>query len=607
MKLTYDKKRLIYSVIVLILLFFILLFGNILLSFANLRWDLTEEKLYTLSKGTKNIISKIKTPITIKLFYSRSNPHVPTYLKLYARRVKEFLEEYERASNGKIHVEIYDPKPDSDEEEWAEKYGLKAMETAEGEKIYFGLVFQSADRIDKIPFLDPSEEQLLEYKITRAIYNLQNPKKKVIGIISGLPVFGNQKKGKDEWLFIKELKKTYKVKEIKEDAKEIDKDVDLLLVIYPKDVKPSLEYAIDQFILSGKNAIILIDPYCLSESNGVGTLQGEPLKKLFSSWGIRFTYRKAVADLKNSTYIRTKNVIKESPVIITARSDSFDKSNIITSGLDNMLFPIAGSIEKGKNCKLKFETLIHSSKESDLLSIFFVSMGTDFVRRHISPKGKEYPLAVMLSGKFHTAFKSPPKDTPKDAKHIKMENKKSVVLIVGDTDFIADNFYVQKTNLLGFVISRIFNDNLNFLLNACEFLTGNQDLISLRTRGKFERPFLKVLELKAKAEEKWLQKERELEKQVEILNNRLKQLEKQKKESESLVLTPEQEKEIERFRQEKIRIQHELREVRKNLRADIERLGLWLKFINIFLMPLLISFSGILFALYRRRRSRQGR
>ncbi len=605
MKLTYDKKRLIYSVIGLILLFFIILLVNILLSFANLRWDLTEEKLYTLSKGTKHIISKIKTPVTIKLFYSRSNPHIPTYLKLYARRVKEFLEEYERASNGKIHIEIYDPKPDSDEEEWAEKYGLKAMETAEGEKIYFGLVFQSADRMDKIPFLDPSEEQLLEYKITRAIYNLQNPKKKVIGIISGLSVFGGQKK--DEWLFIKELKKTYKVKEIKKDAKGIDKDVDLLLVIYPKDIKPSLEYAIDQFILSGKNAIILMDPYCLSESKGVGTLQGEPLKKLFSSWGIRFTYKKAVADLKNSTYIRTQNMIKESPVIITARSDSFDKSNIITSGLDNMLLPIAGSIEKEKDCKLKFETLIHSSKESDLVNIFFVNMGTDFVRRQMNPKGKEYPLAVMLRGRFHSAFKSPPKDAPKDIKQIKEGKKESVVLIIGDSDFIADNFYVQKTNLLGFIISRIFNDNLNFLLNACEFLTGNQDLISLRTRGKFERPFLKVLELKAKAQERWLQKERELEKQVEILNNRLKQLEKQKKESERLVLTPEQEKEIERFRQEKIRIQHELKEVRKNLRADIERLGLCLKFINIFLMPLLISFFGILFALYRRRKARQER
>jgi len=604
----YDKRRLVYSVAGLIVLFFIILFVNIIISYANLRWDLTEDKLYSLSKGTKHILSQLKFPVTIKFFYSKSNPHIPTYLKLYAKRVKEFLEEYEHASKGKVCVEVYDPKPDSDEEEWAEKYGLKPVETAEGDKIYCGLVFLSADRIDKIPFLDPSEEQLLEYKITRAIYNLQHPEKKVIGIISGLPVFGDKKKGTEEWLFIKELKKTYKVKEIKKDAKEIDKDVDLLLVIYPKDIKPSLEYAIDQFILSGKNAIILVDPFCLSDT-GADMLKKATLEKLFSAWGIGFSSKYAVADLKQSTLIRTHGEIKDSPVIITARGSSFDKSHIITSGLDNMLLPVAGAIEKKKkDLKLKFEPLIYSSKDSDLVSIFFVTMGTDIVRKQISPKGKRYPLAVSLTGRFKTAFpEGPPKEVSKEVKQIKEAKNASTVIIVGDSDFICDDFYVQKTKIFGFVISRIFNDNLNFLMNSCEFLTGNQDLISLRTRGRFERPFIKVLELKAKAQQKWLQKEKELEKQVEALNRRLQELEKQKKESERLVLSPEQEREIERFRQEKIRIQHELKEVRKKLRADIERLGFWIKFINMFFMPFMICLFGIGFALYRQKKARQGR
>ncbi len=604
----YDKKRLVYSVVGLVVLFFIILFANIIISYANLRWDLTEDKLYSLSDGTKHILSRIKTPVTIKFFYNKSNPHVPTYLKLYAKRVQEFLEEYEHASKGKVHIEVYDPKPDSDIEEWAEKYGLKSMETGEGDKIYCGLVFTSADRIDKIPFLDPSEEQLLEYKITRAIYNLQHPEKKVIGIVSGLPVFGDKKEGTEEWLFIKELRKTYKVKEIKKDAKEIDKDVDLLIVIYPKDIKPSLEYAIDQFVLSGKNALILVDPYCLSDT-GAGMLKKATLEKLFSAWGISFSSKKAVADLKQSTLIKTHGQIKDSPVIITARGFSFDKSHIITSGLDNMLFPVVGTIErKKKESKLRFEPLVYSSKDSDLVSIFFVTMGTEFVRRQISPQGKRYPLVVSLNGRFKTAFpEGPPKDAPKKVKQIKEAKNPSTVIIVGDCDFICDDFYVQKTRILGFVISRIFNDNLNFLLNSCEFLTGNQDLISLRTRGKFERPFIKVLELKAKAQEKWLQKEKELEKQVEAVNRRLEELEKRKKESEKFVLSPEQEREIERFRQEKIRIQHELKEVRKKLRADIERLGLWLKFVNMFFMPFLISLFGIGFALYRQKKARQGR
>jgi len=418
-----------------------------------------------------------------------------------------------------------------------------------------------------------------------------------------LPVFGD-KSNPEEWLFIKELKKSYRVKMIKQDVKNIDKDIDLLIVIYPKNIKPELEYAIDQFILSGKNAILLVDPYCLSDISNK-TFKNASLDKLFSAWGINFNSKDVLADLQQSTYIKSHNVIKESPVIITARGQAFNKSNIITSGLDNMLLPVCGVITKKKSCKLGFEPLIHSSKDSDLVNVFIVSMGTDYVRRQITPTGKEYPISVMLRGRFKTAFPNgPPKGINKKG-YIKEERGKSTVIIIADSDFISDDFYVQKTNLLGFVIKRIFNDNLNFFLNACEFLTGNQDLISLRTRGKFERPFTAVLKLKAKAQEKWLEKEKELEKQVEVVNKRLEELQKKKKESERFILSPAQEREIEKFRQQKIRIQHELRDVKKKLRADIERLGLILKFVNIVLMPIIICIFGISFAVYRQRKAKK--
>ncbi len=592
-----DIKRIAVSVIEVSLLLFLLILINVLLSYANLRWDITEEKLYTLSEGTKNIISKIKTPITIKFFYSKSNPSVPAYIKLYAKRVKEFLEEYEKEGRGKIRLEVYDPKPDSDEEEWAEKYGLRGIETEGGEKIYCGLVFLSEERIERIPFLDPSEEELLEYKVTQAIYKLQNPKKKVIGILSFLPVFE-----KKEWLFVKELRKMYEVRKIKKDVKRIDPDTDLLLIIHPKKIDKNLEYAIDQFILSGKNAIILTDPYCIStETPDIGLRTG--LEDLFSSWGISVVQDKAVADIEQATYVRSGNLIKESPVVITAREGSFSKESVITSGLENMLFPIAGYIEKKKK-DISFETLIHSSKSSDTISVFIVGMGSEFVRKRVKPKGKEYPIAVLIRGRFKSAFSSPPKGFSKKD-HIKEAKKSSAIIVVADSDFLNDDFYVEKTQIFGLVISRIFNDNLNFLLNACEYLTGTEDLISIRTRGRFERPFKKVLELKAKAQKKWLEKEKELEKQAEIINERLKELEKKRKESGKLVLSSELEKEIQRFREQKIRIQHELREVRKTLRADIERLGMILKFINIFLMPLFISFAGIGLAIYRQRKTKR--
>jgi len=177
-------------------------------------------------------------------------------------------------------------------------------------------------------------------------------------------------------------------------------------------------------------------------------------------------------------------------------------------------------------------------------------------------------------------------------------------LVVADADFLADPFYVQKRNIMGVIITRVFNDNLNFMANACEVLTGGQDLIEIRTRGRFERPFTKVLALQRKAQQKWLAKEQELVRQAEETNLKLRELEQQKDASQRLILSPEQEREIALFRERKLKIQRELKQVRKNLRAEIEALGLKLKAINIFLMPFFVSIAGVAFAIYRHRRRR---
>ncbi len=188
-------------------------------SFANIRWDTTQEKIYTLSDGTKTILSNMEQPLVVKFFYNETNRNIPANLKLYSRRVKDFLSEYEQMSGEKLRVEMVDPKEDSDEEEWARKYGLKGFQVAGDEKIYCGLVFLAADQEDKIEFLDPSREDLLEYDVTRIIQRLQNPKKKVIGIVTGLPVFGagrgmpfQQQGGAEPWLFVTEMRKTYDVR-----------------------------------------------------------------------------------------------------------------------------------------------------------------------------------------------------------------------------------------------------------------------------------------------------------------------------------------------------------------------------------------------------------
>ncbi len=622
----YDLKKILVSTTGLAVLFMIIILINIIISYADIRWDATEDKIYSLSQGTKNIVSNIEVPITVKFFFSRSNPDVPVNMKIYAKRVLEFLYEYKRASRGKIKVEDYDPRADSDEEEWAQKYGIKAIQLPSGNKIYLGAVFLAADQEETIEFLDPNREELLEYDITRIIHRLMNPEQKVIGIISPLPVFGSSDmspvKGQypemSPWFFVTELKKTYDVRKIDFSADSIDPDVDLLVIIHPKEMKPEMQYAVDQYVLSGGNAIVFVDPFCIMDSQGNQQFmspQGSSLNKLFAAWGISMDTGKVVADLDYPTYIRTRNnMTEESPVMLTVRGQALNRSDVVTSKLETMLFPVVGAITKTEESNYQFETMVRSGKNSELISSFKAGLGAAAIRRDFAPTPEDYNLVVLVRGKFKTAFTAgPPKEKGSKTgasgisrkEHIEAAEKKSTIIIVADADMLADQFYVQKGRLLGFPVSRVFNDNLNFFSNACEFLTGSDDLINIRCRGKFERPFTTVLELKARAQERWLAKEKELVRQAEATNERLRKLEQQKDRSQRLIVSPEQEKEIAKFREEKRRINRELKQVRKNLRADIENLGIVLKGINMFLMPLAVSIGGIGFAIYRRKRMKR--
>lgn len=616
-----EIRKALLSTTGLIAVFFILILINVIVSYANIRWDATENRIYSLSEGTKHILADLTQPVDIQFYYNKNSNNIPNEMKLYATRVRDFLTEYERASHGKIKVEMYDPKPDSDEEEWAQKYGLHAIQTSTGEKIYCGLVFLAADQVGKIEFLDPGKEELLEYDITRAIQRLGNPKRKVIGVISGLPVFGNpayarmgQPGAGAEWLFITELKKTYEVKEIPLSSVAIDPAPDLLLIIHPKNISKKLQYAVDQYVLSGGNAIVFVDPYCISDTSRQSYM-GPPsssLPTLFKAWGISFDPSKVVVDFDQTTPVRTRdNRVEQSPVMISARNEAFNSGNVVTAGLESMLFPLVGALNKTKDSTFEFEPLVRSGKNASLIEAFKAGMGLDMIRRKFVPGKERLYLCARISGKFKTAFpEGPPKDEKgKDRKEqgagekqLKEATKACNVIVVGDADLLADRFYVQQGQFLGVTISKVFNDNLNFVSNACETLTGSNDLIALRTRGRFERPFEVVLALQQKAQQRWLSKEKELTKEAEETNQKLKELERQKGVSQKLILSTEQEKEIARFREQRSRINHELKEVRKNLRADIEALGNMLKAINIFLMPLFVCIAGLFFAFFKYRR-----
>ncbi|UCF84093.1 MAG: GldG family protein [Desulfobacteraceae bacterium] len=621
----YDFKKTLVSTTGLLVLFFILILVNVLFSYASIRWDATEDKIYSLSQGTKKILSGLAESVTIKFFYSRSNRDLSTNIKLYAKRVREFLSEYEHASSGRLKVEEYDPKVDSDEEEWAQKYGIRAMQTPAGDKIYCGLVLLAADQEETIEFLDPTREELLEYDITRIIHRLQSPEKKVVGVISTLPVFGGmegspapfQPSNRTPWLFVQEMKKSYEVRKIDLSTDRIEPSIDLLLILHPRDLSAKLQYAVDQYVLSGRNVLIFVDPFCISDTSQ-GRQQfmrppGSTLEKLFSAWGIVMEPAKALADFDQPTRVRTRNnMVENNPVWISARGPALSKEDVITSRLESMLFPIAGAIKKTEGSDCEFEPMVQSGENSALIDVIMANFGASAIRRDFVPAGERFTIAARVRGKFKTAFPAgPPKDEKAKSNnnpekdHLKTAKERATLIIVADADMMADEFYVQRSRILGFAISKVFNDNLNFLFNATEILTGSADLIGIRSRGKFERPFTTVLKLERRARERWLSKEKELAKQAENTNRKLRELEQQKDASQRLIISPEQEAEITKFREQKLRINRELKQVRKSLRADIEALGTTLRNINVFLMPFFVSLGGIGFAIYKQRRMKR--
>jgi len=594
----------------IVIVFLILIFANVLIAKMNIRWDATGEKLYSLSDATKGIASKLKNPVTIKFFYSEDNINIPANIKAYAKRVRDFLDEYENAGSGKIVLETINPVYDSEEEDLAQKYGIKGLSLPTGEKVYFGLVALSADQEEVIQYLDPTREAQLEYDITRAITRVQNPSKEKIGIITGLPVMGMsmgnpmQPGMSKPWVFVNELKKTYDVSQIRNEEEKIPSDVKLLMLINPDSISDKMLKAIDGYVASGGNIIALSDPVNISgETDPMSGAKGmdRNFEKLLASWGVEIDGQKIIADFFYPTQLysqRNPGSVESNPTWISAQKALFDQNDTITGRLENMLFPIAGAIKVKEVKGLKSTSLIKSSKSSALVESFKAQLGGE-LGADFKPTGEVYDIAVKISGTFPSLFKEAPAGD--DSAKAETKAKTSTVIVVSDADFIYDAYYVEKQNFLGFEMAQVFNDNLNFFLNSTELLTGNPELAQIRAGGTFSRPFTKVRDMELKAREKWYAQEVILEKRAEETNQKLQALNSKKSENQTFVLNPEQEAEIKRFQEEKRKINKELKSVRRNLKSDIESLGNTIKLINIFLMPLLIMIAGVVFAIRRRQ------
>lgn len=619
---------------------------NLILSPLRARLDLTEERLYTLSRGTKAVLAKLQSPVTLKFFFNESDPQVPVPLKNFARNVEDLLREYEIAGKGRISVERYDPKPDSDAEEWANRYGLARQGLGlMGPSLYLGVVAVCGEEKAAIPFIDPRTENLLEYNVSRLVWRVANPKRRVVGVLSSLPVLGRralpfampdrQRQGSSPpWLAFKELKGDYDVREIQTTAESIDPDVDVLVVVHPKDLSEKTLFAIDQFVMKGGRLVAFTDPMCLAdlqtaESNPMMMMQpraSSDLNRLTRAWGISFDSTRLVADMEASTRVRrSANDWEDSPVFLSLRNgpdgQRIDPADAATSDLNYLMMPMAGCFTDEGGKGLSVTPLVTSSTESDMADLMSAQLGAEAVRRHFKSGMKRLTLALRVQGVFPSAFPDGIEDSPaappagdEDKKDEKPEPKRitgltnsvesATVVLVGDADMLYDQFAVQELEFFGHRAYQPINDNIIFFGNLIEQMAGSADLINVRSRGKRDRSFDRVRALERAAQERWRSEEERLQRELDETVRRLEALRSEKDQSQRVILSLEQKQEIARFRRKQAEVEAELKKVRRNLREGIERLGYWVKAINILLMPLAVAAAGLLFWLNRRRKTR---
>jgi ABC-type uncharacterized transport system involved in gliding motility auxiliary subunit len=599
---------------------------NVLLRNVNLRADLTEDKLYRLSAGTREILADLEEPVSLMFFFSRLS-EVPPQVNLWARRVEDLLEEYERNAPDRIRFATFDPRPDSEIEEMAMKYGLMGQPVGAG-RLYLGLVVSMGDRHEVIPVVEPSQENLLEYNITRMIARVAMPEPPTIGVLSSLPVLGdrmppmpmpNAPQPAQPWFAFRELRRDYQVREIETPARHIDESVRVLLIVHPKNLDRQTLFAIDQYVLRGGSVILFVDPFSRAEAETQPAprhMQFQPkssnLDPLLQAWGVRYDPGKVVADIEAATRLqRGPGEIEESLIWLTLRQKRIHRDDIVTAGIGSIMMPFAGALRIQESAKVEAVTLIESSESSALLDAMTAQMGGESVRRQFVSGQTPLPLAVRLHGRFDSAFPAGRPDPEKEGEPtapeeegLKESDKPATLLIVADVDMLYDESLLER-NMFGSYSPTMRNQNLFFLANMVEQLAGGPSLTDVRTRGQTDRPFTRVLEIEKEAAAQYMEEETLLQKEWEAAQKRLREIEAGRGEDQRLILSRRQQEEIERFRKQVAEAQRQLRLVRRKRTQDIERLGLWVKTVNIAVMPLAVILGGIGFWLVRRRRMRR--
>ncbi len=633
---------------VAVLLLAVIALSNTMLR--GLRLDLTENQLYTLSDGTLAILQKIDEPINLYFFFSKGAAQDFTSVNIYAKHVRETLEEMAELADGRLKLTIIDPEPFSDEEDRAVQLGVQAIPLNDGTKtLYFGLAATNAvGDTAVIPFFSTDRQSLLEYDLSKLIYQLSQAQKPVVGLLSTLQMDGGfdarRMQAKPPWTVVEQLRQFFEVRNLETDTKAIPEDIDLLVLAHPADLNPTTLYAIDQFVMRGGNLLVFVDPYAESvTAMGPGEQAVAPqsdLSPLLTTWGVRLRPDEVIGDALYALRVTTDPAKPPTRhyAMLGVRASTLNQDDVITKGLESINLAFAGAVESVDDANTDFTPLITSSDKAKPLPSFRVQPGLDptELQRGFTPSGETYTLAARISGQANSAYPEGPPvaddtsaqeeqdksneidETNQAAKpadsaqqehistqsHIGKSEGPINVVVVADTDLLTDRLWVRLDNFFGRQLATPFADNADLVINAVDNLLGSSDLISIRSRAGYSRPFDRVNALRLEAENRFRTKEQQLQTRLRDTERKINELQRQKGEGGStIVLNAEQQATVKGFQDDLIQTRKELRTVRHELNRNIENLGTALKFINIVLVPLLLSIGVIVFVLVRRRRN----
>lgn len=633
-----QKKSLetfLYSVGGVVAMALILVAVNVITGTVRQRVDLTRERAYTLSNGTRAILDRLDTPVKIRFYCSQAASTSPetVFLKGYARKVEDLLAEYKQAGKGKIIIEKYDPQPDSDAEDSARLDGVEGIPLQNGDRYYLGLAISLLDAKQAIPFLQPNRERLLEYDLSRAITRVVTPDKPVVGVLSALPVFGMPsnpimmqmgQRGQPAWAIITELQNDFTVKRVEMSTDQIDPEIKVLVVIHPKEITDAAQFAIDQFVLRGGKLVAFLDANSLMDSRSQQNPMmaqmgggGSTLDKLLKAWGVSFENTKVVADMNFRMEVGGRDGQgSQRPTWLSITAEGIDTNDVVTSQIDNVWYFAGGVFSGTPVAGLKETVLLRSTADSQLVDGMMANLSPESALKDFKASGTEYALAIRLTGKFKTAFpdgkpaekpaeekkdSEPKPEATKPDNALKEGKAEATVILVGDADMIHDSFSVQDTQTPFGNMRRPLNGNLNFAQNAVEQLAGDNNLIGVRSRATMNRPFTRVKKMEAQADARFRGKVQELEASLAETQQRLNELQQNKDKNQRFILSPEQQAELGKFRKKESEARAVLKKTQKDLRREVDQLEARVKWWNIFAMPLAVTACGMLLAVYKRK------